>query len=77
MLIKLEVSIDQLEIIVDALETEYQSWEQNLGGDDEDSYDRLQYEMSKALMIKLDKQLIQLRLLEQKKEYDNDMCKFV
>ena len=67
MLIKLEVSVDQLEIIVDALETEYQSWEQNLGGDDEDSYDRLQYETSKALMIKLDKQLIQLRLLEQKK----------
>ena len=59
MLSKIEVSIDQLEIIVDALETEYQSWEQNLGGDDEDSYDRLQYETSKALMIKLDKQLIQ------------------
>jgi len=77
MIVKIDVSIDQLEIIVDALETEYQSWEQNLGGDDEDSYDRLQYEMSKTLMIKLDKQLIQLRLLEQKKEYDNDMCKFV
>ena len=67
MLSKIEVSIDQLEVIVDALETEYQSWEQNLGGDDEDSYDRLQYETSRALMIKLDKQLIQLRLLEQKK----------
>ena len=64
--VKIEVSVDELEIIVDALETEYQSWEQNLG-DDEDSYDRLQYETSKALMIKLDKQLIQLRLLEQKK----------
>ena len=67
MIVKIDVSLYELEIIVDALETEYQSWEQNLGGNDEDVYDRLQYNMSKSLMIKLDKQLIQLKLLEQKK----------
>lgn len=68
MITKIDVSVDELEIIVDALEVEYQSWEMNLGGDDEDSSDRLEYEKSKALMIRLDKQLIELRLLQQKLE---------
>jgi len=77
MITNIDVSIDELEIIVDALEVEYQSWEHNLGGDDEDSYDRLEYEKSKALMIKLDKQLIQLRLLKQKMEHDNECTKFI
>lgn len=68
MITKIDVSVDELEIIVDALEVEYQSWEMNLGGDDEDSSDRLEYEKSKALMIRLDKKLIELRLLQQKLE---------
>lgn len=68
MITKIDVSVDELEIIVDALEVEYQSWEMNLGGEDEDSSDRLEYEKSKALMIRLDKKLIELRLLQQKLE---------
>jgi len=61
MTVKIEVTVDELEVIVDALEVEYITWKECLGHDDEDPYDRFEYEKTKAIMMKLDKQLLQLK----------------
>ena len=61
MTVKIEVTVDELEVILDALETEYNTWKECLGHDDEDPYDRLEYEKTRAVMVRLDEQLLQLK----------------
>ena len=61
MTVKIEVTVDELEVIVDALEVEYNTWREYLGQADEDPYDRLEYEKTRAVMIRLDEQLLQLK----------------
>ena len=61
MTVKIEVTVDELEIIMDALELEYNTWKECLGHADEDPYDRLEYEKTRAVMVRLDEQLLQLK----------------
>jgi hypothetical protein len=61
MTVKIEVTVDELEVIMDALEMEYNTWKECLGGADEDPYDRLEYEKTRAVMIRLDEQLLKLK----------------
>ena len=59
--VKIEVTIDELEVIVDALEVEHDTWREYIGQADEDPYDRFECEKTEALMTRLDKKLLQLK----------------
>ena len=61
MTVKIEVTVDELEVIVDALEVEHNTWREYLGQADEDPYDRFEYEKTEVLMTRLDKKLLQLK----------------
>ena len=66
MKIKLEITLDELDILVDSLDSELQIQESFIGDKDEDEYDRKLYEETKALMDKLDQRLLK------EKEKNND-----
>ena len=57
--IKLELTIDELDILVDSMDSELILQETFIGDKDEDEYDRKLYEETKALMDKLDQRLLQ------------------
>jgi hypothetical protein len=59
MKIKLELTLKELDILVDSLDSELQIQESFIGDKDEDEYDRQLYEETKALMDKLDQRLLQ------------------
>ena len=67
MTIKLEITLDELDILVDSLDSELQIQESFSGDKDEDEYDRKLYEETKALMDKLDQRLLK----EKEKNNDN------
>ena len=58
MKIKLQITLDELEILVDSLDSELHMQESFIGDKEEDEYDRKLYEETKALMNKLDKRLL-------------------
>ena len=64
--IKLELTIDELDILVDSMDSELILQETFIGDKDEDEYDRKLYEETKALMDKLDQRLLK------EKEKNND-----
>jgi len=66
MTIKLEITLNELDILVDSLDSELHIQESFIGDKDEDEYDRKLYEETKQLMDKLDKRLLQ------EKEKNND-----
>ena len=66
MKIKLEITLDELEILVDSLDSELHMQESFIGDKEEDEYDRKLYEETKALINKLDKRLLK------EKEKKND-----
>ena len=66
MTIKLELTIDELDILVDSMDAELILQESFIGDKDEDAYDRKLYEETKALMDKLDQRLLK------EKEKNND-----
>jgi len=67
MKINLELTLKELDILVDSLDSELQIQESFIGDKDEDEYDRQLYEETKALMDKLDQRLLQ----EKEKNNDN------
>ena len=67
MTIKLELTIDELDILVDSMDSELILQETFIGDKDEDEYDRKLYEETKALMDKLDQRLLK----EKEKNNDN------
>ena len=66
MTIKLELTLNELEILVDSLDSELHMQESFIGDKEEDEYDRKLYEETKALINKLDKRLLK------EKEKKND-----
>ena len=58
MKINLELTLKELDILVDSLDSELQIQESFIGDKDEDEYDRQLYEETKALMDKLDQRLL-------------------
>ena len=64
--IKLELTIDELDILVTSMDEELRIQESFIGDKDEDEYDRKLYEETKALMDKLDQRLLK------EKEKNND-----
>jgi len=66
MTIKLEITLNELDILVDSLDSELHIQESFIGDKDEDEYDRKLYEETKQLMDKLDQRLLQ------EKEKNND-----
>jgi len=66
MTIKLELTLNELDILVDSLDSELHIQESFIGDKDEDEYDRKLYEETKQLMDKLDQRLLQ------EKEKNND-----
>ena len=66
MTIKLELTLNELDILVDSMDSELILQETFIGDKDEDEYDRKLYEETKALMDKLDQRLLQ------EKEKNND-----
>tara|TARA_A100000172_G_scaffold31273_1_gene18619 strand:- start:465 stop:701 length:237 start_codon:yes stop_codon:yes gene_type:complete len=66
MKIKLQITLDELEILVDSLDSELHMQESFIGDKEEDEYDRKLYEETKALINKLDKRLLK------EKEKKND-----
>jgi hypothetical protein len=58
MTIKLEITLNELEVLVDSLDSELHIQESFIGDKHEDEYDRKLYEETKALMNKLDKRLL-------------------
>ena len=58
MKIKLELTLRELDILVDSLDSELQIQESFIGDKDEDEYDRKLYEETKELMDKLDQRLL-------------------
>jgi hypothetical protein len=66
MTIKLELTLNELDILVDSLDSELHIQESFVGDKDEDEYDRKLYEETKQLMDKLDQRLLQ------EKEKNND-----
>ena len=66
MKIKLQITLDELEILVDSLDSELHMQESFIGDKEEDEYDRKLYEETKALINKLDKKLLK------EKEKKND-----
>ena len=69
MTIKLELTIDELDILVDSMDSELILQETFIGDKDEDEYDRKLYEETKALMDKLDQRLLK----EKEKNNDNSI----
>ena len=67
MTIKLELTLNELDILVDSLDSELHIQESFVGDKDEDEYDRKLYEETKLLMDKLDK-----RLLKEKEKKNDD-----
>jgi len=67
MTIKLELTLNELDILVDSLDSELHIQESLVGDKDEDEYDRKLYEETKALMDKLDQ-----RLLKEKEKKNDD-----
>jgi len=66
MTIKLELTLKELDILVDSMDEELKIQESFIGDKDEDEYDRKLYEETKALMDKLDQRLLK------EKEKNND-----
>jgi len=66
MIIKLELTLKELDILVDSMDEELKIQESFIGDKDEDEYDRKLYEETKQLMDKLDQRLLQ------EKEKNND-----
>ena len=66
MKIKLQITLDELEILVDSLDSELHMQESFIGDKEEDEYDRKLYEETKSLINKLDKRLLK------EKEKKND-----
>jgi len=66
MTIKLEITLNELDILVDSLDSELHIQESFVGDKDEDEYDRKLYEETKQLMDKLDQRLLK------EKEKNND-----
>jgi len=66
MTIKLEITLNELDILVDSLDSELHIQESFIGDKDEDGYDRKLYEETKQLMDKLDQRLLK------EKEKNND-----
>jgi len=66
MTIKLELTLKELDILVDSMDEELKIQESFIGDKDEDEYDRKLYEETKALMDKLDQRLLK------EKEKKND-----
>jgi len=66
MTIKLEITLNELDILVDGLDSELHIQESFIGDKDEDEYDRKLYEETKQLMDKLDQRLLK------EKEKNND-----
>jgi hypothetical protein len=66
MTIKLELTLNELDILVDSLDSELHIQESFVGDKDEDEYDRKLYEETKQLMDKLDQKLLK------EKEKNND-----
>tara|TARA_S200002703_G_scaffold137213_1_gene126892 strand:+ start:59 stop:262 length:204 start_codon:yes stop_codon:yes gene_type:complete len=66
MTIKLELTLKELDILVDSMDSELQIQESFIDDKDEDEYDRQLYEETKALMDKLDQRLLK------EKEKKND-----
>jgi len=66
MTIKLEITLNELDILVDSLDSELHIQESFIGDKDEDEYDRKLYEETKQLMDKLDQRLLK------EKEKNND-----
>jgi hypothetical protein len=66
MKIKLELTLKELDILVDSLDSELQIQESFIGDKYEDEYDRKLYEETKELMDKLDQRLLK------EKENKND-----
>ena len=58
MTIKLELTLNELDILVDSLDSELHIQESFVGDKDEDEYDRKLYEETKQLMDKLDQRLL-------------------
>ena len=58
MKINLELTLKELDILVDSLDSELQIQESFIGDKDEDEYDRKLYEETKELMDKLDQRLL-------------------
>ena len=69
MTIKLELTLNELDILVDSMDSELILQETFIGDKDEDEYDRKLYEETKALMDKLDQRLLQ----EKEKNNDNSI----
>ena len=67
MTIKLELTLNELDILVDSLDSELHILESFIGDKEEDEYDRKLYEETKALMDKLDQRLLK----EKEKKNDN------
>ena len=66
MTIKLELTLKELDILVDSMDEELKIQESFIGDKDEDEYDKKLYEETKALMDKLDQRLLK------EKEKNND-----
>ena len=66
MTIKLELTLKELDILVDSMDEELRIQESFIGDKDEDEYDRQLYEETKQLMDKLDQRLLK------EKEKNND-----
>ena len=66
MTIKLELTLKELDILVDSMDEELKIQESFIGDKDEDEYDKKLYEETKALMDKLDQRLLK------EKEKKND-----
>jgi len=69
MTIKLELTLNELDILVDSMDSELILQETFIGDKDEDEYDRKLYEETKALMDKLDQRLLK----EKEKNNDNSI----
>ena len=67
MTIKLELTLKELDILVDSMDEELRIQESFIGDKEEDEYDRKLYEETKLLMDKLDKRLLK----EKEKKNDN------
>tara|TARA_R100001510_G_scaffold31968_1_gene28593 strand:+ start:138 stop:389 length:252 start_codon:yes stop_codon:yes gene_type:complete len=70
MTIKLDLTLKELNIVVDALDTELDIQKQFIGDKHEDEYDRQLYEETETLLKKLDKIFINSKLFKKVMEKD-------
>tara|TARA_R110002033_G_scaffold99264_1_gene147675 strand:+ start:261 stop:458 length:198 start_codon:yes stop_codon:yes gene_type:complete len=61
MTIKLELTLNELDILLTSMDSEVEIQQSFIGDKEEDEYDRKLYEETKALMHKLDKRLLKER----------------